>query len=215
MLTIIKDIDLIKDVDKYDVILVGVNTYHQMSGGFQAKVRKTYPHTYNLNLTTKYADRNKLGKRITTNETNPAFSLCFIVYGYNFRPDLVKDYLDYEALEKCLKTANNQFQGLKVATTVMGGDKRDGNGSKERILEIMEKNSDKIELFVYDYEQLPCTYERIKVFKDNREMCTGNKELCKKIVAEQTAERAKLTTFEEVQGRKKRIKKEILELLKK
>ncbi len=214
MVTIVKDIDLYNEVEKYDVILVGTNTYQKMVNGFQGKVRKKYPFVYKLNLETKYADRNKLGTRVTTKETKPIFSLCFITYGYNFRPDLVKDYLDYDSLEKCLKTANNQFKGLKVATTIMGSYKSDGNGDVGKIMEIIINNSDKMDLYVYDYQQKTTVEERAEIFKKNAPICKGNKELSKQIVKQQIEERSELDTMEEVGGRKKRIKKEINDLLK-
>lgn len=214
MITIIKDIDLYNDIEKYDVILVGTNTYQKMTNGFQEKVRKKYPFVYNLNLETKYADKNKMGTRVTTKGSTPIFSLCFITYGYSFRPDLSKDFLDYESLEKCLKTANNEFKGLKVATTIMGSYQYDGSGDKDRILELLTNNSDKIDLYVYDYQQLKTHQERAKIFKENTPICKGNREVCKEIVRQQVEERSKLEVIEEVGARKKRIKKEINDLLK-
>jgi len=158
MLTIIKDIDLITKIKDYDVILVGTNTYHTMGNGFQMKVRVKYPDTYKMNITTKYGDKSKIGTRITNNST-PKFSLCFITNSYNFRPDLSPDYLDYDGLEKCIKTANIEFSGLNVATTMIGGSKFDGNGDRDKILGILNKYSDRMNLFVYDYEQLKCDTE--------------------------------------------------------
>ncbi len=64
MIKIIKNVDLINDIDKYDVILVGTNTYHTMGNGFQKKIRFKCPESYKLNLTTKYGDKKKLGNRV-------------------------------------------------------------------------------------------------------------------------------------------------------
>ena len=53
---VIKYRDLIDDVELYDVILIGTNTYCTMNNGFQGKVRKKYNYVYDLNLSTKYGD---------------------------------------------------------------------------------------------------------------------------------------------------------------
>ena len=152
-ITIIKDIDLITEVEKYDVILVGTNIYNLLSHGLQGEIAKKYNHVNELNLSTKYADMNKLGKRVTTKEGTPIFSLCFIVKGYNFRPDIEKEYLNYEALENCIKTANLEFQGLRVATSLMGCSQFDGKGDRERVLKLLETFGDKMGLYIYDYQQ--------------------------------------------------------------
>lgn len=210
---VIKYRDLIDDVELYDVILIGTNTYCTMNNGFQGKVRKKYNYVYDLNLSTKYGDKNKLGKRVTTKNTNPIFSLCFITAGYNFRPDLAKVYLDYDALENCLKTANNEFQGLRVATTMIGCEEFDGNGDRRKVVRMIKKYCDKIELYIYNYRQIKGKAERLDEFKKNSKICKGNPEVSKQIVAKQIEDRSKLDTFEEPVGSKIRIRKEIRNLL--
>lgn len=211
MYTIVKDIDLINDVDKFDVILVGTNTYHTMGNGFQKKIRLKYSDTYNLNLTTKYGDKKKLGTTITTNAT-PKISLCFITNGYNFRPDLTPDYLDYAALEKCLKWANIEFSGLRVATTLIGGSKFDGNGDKGKILDIISNNSDKMQLFIYDYEQLDWSVEKViaylKIAKNKDYSKKEKIEIFNNIPDENSP-------IENAEKRLKRIKREVNEFLNK
>lgn len=159
MLEYIKDIDLIKDIEKYDVILVGTNTYQVMGNGFQRKIRMHYPVTYEENLKTKYGDKSKLGSILRVN-TKPIICLCFITHYYNARPDLMPDYLDYEALESCLSIANSQFRGLRVATTFIGCSKFDGNGDRDRVKSILEKHSGNINLFIYDYVQIKRNIEQ-------------------------------------------------------
>jgi len=213
MYQVVKYRDLIEDVELYDVILIGTNAYCTMNNGFQGKVRKKYKYVYDLNLSTKYGDKNKLGKRVTTKNTKPLFSLCFITLGYNFRPDLTPVYLDYDALENCLKTANNEFQGLKVATTMIGCEEFDGNGDRRKVVRMIKKYCDKIDLYIYNYKQIKGQFERVDEFKKNRKICTGNPEVSKQIIMNDREKRSKLDSFEETIGRKKRIKKEIKDLL--
>lgn len=214
MITIIKDIDLINDIEKYDVILIGTNTYHAMGNGFQRKIRLHYPVTYDTNLLTKYGDKDKLGTRITCKKNNgPIFSLCFIVNGYNFRPDLNPDYLDYDALESCIKTSNYEFSGKKVATTMIGCSKYDGNGNKERVMEILSNNTKDIDLYVYDYEQLDRNIESVIRYRsvvDNKEYDRETKtELINKMIEDD----AKLPTMENPVKRLKRIKEDAKKLI--
>lgn len=214
MVTFIKDIDLIDDIDKYDVILVGTNTYHVMGNGFQRKVRVKYPTTYYLNTTTKYADKNKLGTRVST-IGEPIFSLCFITHGYNFRPDLTPDYLDYKALESCIKSANDEYINLKVATTMIGCSKFDGNGNVERVLEILHNNTSNIDLYVYDYVQLDRYVE--SVIKYSNIVKNENYDRDKKIelLKKKIEEDGKLYSIGGPTNRMDKIKEDIKSLLKK
>ena len=151
---IIKDIDLFEHVKEYDVVLIGTNTYCTMSQGIQLKVLLNYHYVYERNLETKYADPEKLGTILEcSSEGEPTFCLCFITNSYNFRPDLQKDYLSYESLEKGLKLVNIRYKGKRVACTLMGNSRFDGNGDKDKILEIFKNSIKDVDLTVYDYFQ--------------------------------------------------------------
>lgn len=215
MLTLVKDIDLIEDVTKYDVILVGTNTYHTMGNGFQKKIRVNYPETYKLNLSTKYGDKNKLGSRLNTINSNPIFSLCFITHGYNFRPDINPDYLDYEALEKCIKSANSEFSGLNVATTAIGCSKFDGNGDREKVLDILNKNSNNINLYIYDYNQLETNIEYAIRYLNVVNNKSYDKQKKTELILEMIESDSKLETLDNSIKRMKRIKSEVKALLNK
>lgn len=163
MLKIINGIDLYEDIDKYDVVLIGTNIYCNMSQGFQRKIMLNYSYVEDKNMSTKYGDEAKLGTILECKkENNPTFVLLYINKG-NFRPDLKKDYLSYESLEKCLKLVNVLYKGKKIASTFLGASKFDGNGDKEKIFEIISKSCDNVDLTVYDYIQLSRSEEMKKV----------------------------------------------------
>ena len=63
------------------------------------------------------------------------------------------DTVNYEALERCLRTANAEFKGKKVLTTIVGASPFDGNGNKDRCLKIIEESTSDLEIWVYDYKQ--------------------------------------------------------------
>lgn len=147
-MNIVKDKDLIWDTDKFDVILVGTSIYNLLTQGFQSKMVVKYPHILEPNNSTPYADKRKYGKRLTI-EGTPVISLMYIC-GY---PHSKRDYLNYEALEHCLATANSEFKGKKVATTVLGSSLFDGNGDKQKCLDIIESTAKDLDLTVYDFPQ--------------------------------------------------------------
>lgn len=211
MIEIIKDIDLINEYEKYDVILVGVNLYHTMGNGFQRKVRIKVPETYELDISTNYGDKNKIGTIVNTN-TTPIFILCYIVKGYNFRPDINKDFLDYDALEKCLKIVNSRYKGKRVACPILGSSRFDGNGDKDRIMKIFDNSTNELNLFLYDYRQLSVKEDESNKYNSivkNKEYDREKKtQLFNAIKNEDTPN-------ENHVKRMKRIKKEIKDLLNK
>ena len=148
MLKIIKDKDPIWETDKFDVILIGTSIYNQLNGGFQSKIKYKYPMVDEKNRETKYADFSKLGTRITINDT-PTISLMYIC-GYP-RPNI--DTVDYDSLTKCLLTANAEFRGKKVLTTILGSSQFDGNGDKDKCLKIIKDSTKDLDITLYDYEQ--------------------------------------------------------------
>lgn len=148
MMTVVKDKDPIWDTDDFDVVLVGTSVYNQLNGGFQSKMRYKYPLIDEENRKTKYADYSKMGTRITVGK-EPSISLLYISGNYK----TLSTTLNYEALEKCLQTANAEFKGKKVVTTVLGSTRFDGRGDKEKCLKIIEENTSDLDLTVYDYEQ--------------------------------------------------------------
>lgn len=152
MITVIKNVDLIDFTEEYDVVLVGTNTYFTLTDGFQRKIKNKYPEAKDLNMSTKYGDINKLGTIAYTN-TKPIICFCYISHGFNFRPDKNKTYVDYNSIEQCMIDVNHKFCGLNIATTIIGSSRFDGNGDKDKISEILTKNNENINLFIYDYYQ--------------------------------------------------------------
>ena len=153
MIEIVKDVDLAEHFSEYDAVLVGTNIYQQMANGVQLAVMLDYPYAYNKNLETRYGDPKKLGTVLECKEEGePTFCLCFICKG-NFRPDLYKDFLSYESLEKCLQLVNILYKGKRIAAPLLGASRFDGNGDRERILDIFNRCITDTDLTIYDYYQ--------------------------------------------------------------
>ena len=148
--------DLIDDIQKYDVVLVGMSTKNSKGNGFQYKVCRNFPDVDKANKETNYDDANKLGTCQVVgsykDKNFPIFVICYITKG-RYRPDIQPDALDYEALKSCLSLVNSHFMGAKVATTLMGNSIYEGGGDAKKIYEIIGETCEDIDLYIYDYEQ--------------------------------------------------------------
>jgi hypothetical protein len=185
MINVIKDVDLFEHVSDYDAVLIGTNTYCTMSQGIQLKIMLNYHYVYEKNLETKYADPEKLGTILECkSDGEPTFCLCFITNSYNFRPDLQKDFLSYESLEKCLRLVNLLYRGKKIATTLLGASRFDGNGDKDKIMEIFNNTIKDVDLTIYDYHQKSRAEEMKEVREKELEVKKRDRAEYYKMVAE-------------------------------
>lgn len=148
MIKFVKDKEPIWDTDNFDVLLIGTSIYNRLDGGFQSKIKFKYPIVDEENNKTKYADVSKLGSRLTVG-TAPKISLMYIC---NY-PTTKQETLDYDALDRCLKTANAEFKGKKVLMTIVGSSEFDGNGDRDKCLKLIEENTKDLNVTIYDYEQ--------------------------------------------------------------
>ena len=143
-----------------------------MSQGIQLQIMLNYPYVYNMNLQTKYGDLTRLGTILECKEEGePTICLCFFFKG-NFRPYQFSDYLDYDALEKCLKLVNINYKGKNVGTTLLGCSRFDGNGDRDRVLKLFEKCITDVNLTIYDYYQ-KSRYEQMKEVYDAEQEARG------------------------------------------
>ena len=177
---IIKDKELIYDTEKYDVILVGTSIYCMLTGGFQSKMRFKYPFLEPSNDKTPYGDRRKLGNRLTFRDNTPIISLMYIC---NY-PRRNKVFIDYDAFEKCLLSANGEFSGLSVASTMIGMSNFDGNGDINKCIEIIERSTPNIEITLYDYQQKSRAEEQMEYLNKIYKIRKNDKELYKELYRE-------------------------------
>jgi hypothetical protein len=147
----IHDKPLIEDIFEYDLIIVGTGIYNTLGNGFQYDIKINFPNVNKIIKETPYGDKRKLGTVTIVND-KPIFCLGFIHKG-GFRKDLQTEYLDYNALTNVLSLIDENFENKKIATTLIGGSKFDGNGDKDKILGIFQQLSDKNMYYLYDYEQ--------------------------------------------------------------
>lgn len=205
MVTIIKDKEAIYDTEQYDVVLMGLSTHNMFMGNFQGKMAVKYPIVEKVNDSTPYGDIKKLGKCITIHDNVPIISLMYICT-YPSRKD---NFIDYEGLRKCLETANNDFKGKKVMTTLLGSTKFDGKGDREKCLKIIEETTKDLDLYIYDFEQITIKEEmkrQNRYFAKIKEQVKGNKEQLEKVkqMMEEMRKRTFLPTDKYLKGKNKK-----------
>ena len=173
MISIINDIDLYYEIGckGYDYIIVPTNCYCTFPDGFGRKIRLNYPYVFEEEKKTKYGDFSKLGTILKINgKDSQNFIIMYINKGFNFRPDLKVDFLEYDSLEKAMKRINIEFAGKNIACPLIGCSRFDGNGDREKVIELLYKTTDKINLYVYDYFQKSRNEELIEMFKREEEL---------------------------------------------
>lgn len=151
MVTIVKDKPLIEDVFNYDIIIVGTGIHNTLGNGFQHDIKINFPFVEDALKKTPYADKRKLGT-VTVVKSTPLYCLGFIHSG-GYRKDLNPVYLDYQALNDVLHLIDNNFKNKRIASSFIGCSQFDGNGDKERVLDIFNNLTGENEYFLYDYEQ--------------------------------------------------------------
>ena len=148
--------NLIDDIQKYDVILIGTSIKNSLSNGFQHDIATNFSKVDEINRKTKYDDPQKLGTcEVVSSYVKdgfPIFVICYITKG-RYRPDIKPDALDYNALRSCLLLVNKNFKGKKVGTTLLGAEKYEGGGDSKEIYKIIDETCNDIELYIYDFVQ--------------------------------------------------------------
>lgn len=193
MFEFVKDTEPIYKTEEFDVILLGVSTHNMLMGNFQAKIGVKYPLIEEVNNSTPYGDLRKLGKRITIDDLGEGKPIISLMYICTY-PTVKKEYLDYKALERCLRTANSEFKGKRIMTTVLGSSNFDGRGNREKCLKIMEETLKDVNVTIFDYEQIKIKDEikrQNRYFTALRKKHKGDKEMLSKITEMQYEMREK------------------------
>lgn len=196
MIQIVKDIDLINEINKYDYTIVPTNCYCCFGNGFSFKLRKKYPYVFEIDKKTMYGDKNKLGTILEASyKKEPKFIISYITFGFNFRPDLIKDYLDYEALSKCLLKINSEYKEKSIASPLIGCNKFDGNGDKDKVIGIIKEICTNINLTIYDYIQRDKYDENLDEYKKMMAIRENNYDLYHSMVKKQKEDEKKLKQY--------------------
>lgn len=166
---IVKSERILDDVNDgvYDALLVPMSIYNSMNSGFVYDVGINFKRVREEERKTPYGDKRKYGTiYIISGKTD--YVMCYIHNG-GYNKDDDGSFISYDNLRRCLILVNDRYKGEKVASVIMGSDKSDGNGDKEKILKIFEETCADIDLTLYDYEQMDTRLETFHKIAELRE----------------------------------------------
>ena len=196
MITIFAE-ELLPKIKDYDVILFGMSLNHSFNQGLLYELALNFPDIKRYeNHGTGYGDRRKYGKAFsivshdsailsTNRESGKIFFACYMNDGGYNRKNGNLDCVKYDCLEKCLISVRERCRGynFKIAAPIIGASYYDGNGNKEKILNIFEKvfADDNIDLYDYDqrdfkneifrkFNQANADYKSKKISKEEYEL---------------------------------------------
>ena len=149
--------NLINHIYDYEVVLVGTGIYNALGNGFQRDMRLVHPAIDKANKTTLYGDKRKLGNVTVVKDGGIIICLCYVNRG-RFRPDLNPEYLDYNAVRRCLELIKDTFGDKKICSTLLGCDFYEGDGNESKLKEIFEDvfTDSNIDVYLFpqdDYEE--------------------------------------------------------------
>lgn len=154
----ILDTTLIEHIFDYEVVLVPMGPYNSFYRGFSSWLKSCFPNLKPQECKlSPYGNRNKLGTILPIKDGNIIFCMCYIHDGGYNKKRTGGVFLNYDALESCLKAVASKYKNKRIATIKMGVERGDGNGDEERITQLYEKyfgNMDNVDLYLarhWDY----------------------------------------------------------------
>lgn len=171
--------DPIFEVENYDVVLLGASVMCQISrAGFAAKMLNKYPVLQKEDDKQTFNDHRRLGTRLTFS-LHEGLTVSLLYIGYSTRFSTIAPFMkmDYNALERCLRTANAEFKGKKVITNVVGTDPYIGSGDKTKCLDLIERCTPNLNIDVYDYPDERLANVRQSILDQIKNRCGDDKKL--------------------------------------
>jgi O-acetyl-ADP-ribose deacetylase (regulator of RNase III) len=115
--------DLIRDREQYEVIAHQCNCFLSFGAGIAAQIKLYIPEAYQVDLSTQYGDKNKLGTITYTTNSIPIVVNMYGQYKYT-RHEIDTNY---DALRSCFKLMKQKFSGKKIGLPLIGAGLASGN----------------------------------------------------------------------------------------
>jgi O-acetyl-ADP-ribose deacetylase (regulator of RNase III) len=108
--------DLLKLINNFDIIVHGCNCFHTFGAGIAKQIKSKFPQAYQADLSTKYADKSKLGTYSLSTHNNTIIINAYIQFNYGTS----KPQLNYQALTNCLTNIATNYPNKSIAMPKIG-----------------------------------------------------------------------------------------------
>ena len=105
-----------------------------MGKGIAKQIKETFPEAYEADRNTEFGDKSKLGSfsyaiaKIPTGEVT--IINAYTQYNYNSPNNLIKSFIDYEALENVMKQIKKTCHGKRIGYPKIGAGLAGGDWSR-------------------------------------------------------------------------------------
>lgn len=125
--------DLVRDAERdFDAIGHGCNCFNNMGAGIAKDVRLKYPGAYQVDVSTQYGDKKKLGNYTKWSNDNITILNLYTQYRYGNR----ERNADYDAIRSCMRSIKEDFSGKKIGLPLIGAGLAKGDwGTISSIIE--------------------------------------------------------------------------------
>lgn len=117
MKTVTGDLIKLAQEGRFDVIVQGCNCHCRMGSGLAKQIKEAYPGAYEVDQETDKGDKTKLGTVSIWMNSDIAVVNAYTQYDYGYDG---KQYVDYEAVRKCMKSIKGNFSGKKIGLPLIG-----------------------------------------------------------------------------------------------
>ena len=100
-------------VEPFGVILHSCNCYHKMGAGIAKEIRIRYPRAYEVDLSTQYGDRSKLGQfSVALASKDQPDTILNMYTQHRYGRDKV--YVEYDKFYECLENVKKWITSMEI-----------------------------------------------------------------------------------------------------
>jgi hypothetical protein len=136
---------------------VPMSIHNSFNKGFKYEVALNFPIVKESENQTSYGDTRKYGTTYEVKIDKLIFCICYM-YSTPYYRRGTNDFVKYDSLERCLEEVLIKYKDKKIAAPLLGVDKFDGNGNREKIVAIFQGVFNNKNVTLYDWKQ--CDYSK-------------------------------------------------------
>ena len=113
--------ELLPKIKDYDVVLFGMGINNSFAKGLLEEIALNFPKVKEEeNSLSAYGDRTKYGKIFTVNVDGIIFCACYMNDGGYNKKRKGSDYVDYDALQSCLRNVKKRYCSKRICAPIIG-----------------------------------------------------------------------------------------------